>query len=511
MSWPPFPAGPQGWAAHAAALQAAARAFATGTVAREGRPAPAATPAAVAAAVAGLEPLPEAGVGLEAALDEVAATVVAGSVDPTHPACAAHLHCPPLISALAGEAVAAAVNASLDSWDQGAAGTAVEGQVVAELCRLVGWGSRADGVFTPGGTQSNLMGLLLAREWAVRADLGWDVTTHGLPPAPGRYRILCSDAAHFSLSRAASVLGLGERAVVAVPTDAGACLNPEALEETLDALERGGARPLAVVATAGTTDFGSIDPLPQIVACLRPRKIWLHVDAAYGGAVLLSERHRHLLDGLAGADSVAIDFHKLGWQPVACGVFLVRDGASFAPLTRRVAYLNPADDEALGYHSLLGKSLQTTRRADALKLLVTFRALGRRALGGMVEQCLGLARYAASRVAAEPRLEAPHRPTLSTLVFRYLPADLDRADAVNAAARLALLASGKAVVGRTEVAGRVHLKLTFLNPGATPADVDTLLDAVLDAATSAEHQSPTKDHPPLPLWGSGVRGEGAIT
>jgi L-2,4-diaminobutyrate decarboxylase len=186
-----------------------------------------------------------------------------------------------------------------------------------------------------------------------------------------------------------------------------------------------------------------------------------------------------VIPGLDQADSVALDFHKLGWQPAACGVFLVRDPAAFAPLARQVAYLNPADDEAEGYTSLLGRSLATTRRADALKLLVTFRALGARVLGEMVDRCLDLARHAARRVDAEPRLEAAHQPVLSTLVFRYAPPDPARADAVNAGIRRSLLASGRAVVGRTEVGGRVHLKLTFCNPHAQAANVDALIDAVL--------------------------------
>ncbi|MPZ13191.1 MAG: aspartate aminotransferase family protein [Chloroflexi bacterium] len=484
-SGPLFATGSDGSTAHVQALAAAARAVAAGVAARGG-PAPAEPPDGVDAAVAELNPLPADGVGLEEVLLEVATAVVARSIDPTHPACAAHLHCPPLVAALAGEAVAAATNASLDSWDQAGGGAAVERHLVGELARLIGWGRAADGVFTPGGTQSNLMGLLLARDHAARTTLGWDVAAQGLPPDHGRYRVLCSTAAHFSVSRAAALLGLGEAAVVPVGTDPNGRMDPAALDKVFHRLDAQVLRPVAMVATAGTTDFGSIDPLVCISERTRSRNIWLHVDAAYGAGLLLSDRHRWQLDGLSAADSVAIDFHKFGWQPITCGTFLVRDSASFAPLARRVAYLNASEDEAAGYESLLGKSLQTTRRCDALKLLVTFRALGRRALGAMVDHCLSLARHAAARVAREPRLEAAHTPTLSTLVFRYLPDDRARSDLVNAATRRTLLAGGRAVVGRTEVAGHVHLKLTFLNPAATPTDVDTLIDVVLRTCCQLE-------------------------
>ena len=181
-------------------------------------------------------------------------------------------------------------------------------------------------------------------------------------------------------------------------------------------------------------------------------------------------------DGLAQADSIGMDLHKLGWQPVAAGVLLVRDRALLAPLQRRVAYLNAADDEAAGYPSMLGRSLRTTRRADALKLAVSLRALGRDGLGALVDACHDLARHAAATIAAHPRLELDAEPVLTSVVFGYRAGD-----DVNAALRRRLLREGRAVVGRTEDAGRVRLKLTLLNPHARPADVDALLAAIVDA------------------------------
>jgi L-2,4-diaminobutyrate decarboxylase len=216
---------------------------------------------------------------------------------------------------------------------------------------------------------------------------------------------------------------------------------------------------------------------------------WLHVDAAYGGGVLFSDVHRPLLAGVEGADSIALDLHKLGWQPAAAGVLLTRTPAAFAPLERRAAYLNPADDEALGYTSLLGRSLRTTRRADVLKVAVTLRALGREGLGARVDACLALARCAAEAVIAEPALVLAADPVLTTVVFRYRTADPARSDAVNAALRRRLLAEGRAVVGRTELEGAVHLKLTLLNPDARPADVEALLAAVVAAGRREEEAS----------------------
>jgi L-2,4-diaminobutyrate decarboxylase len=427
---------------------------------RRGGPVPAGTPEDLAAEIAcalGGDPLPAQGVGPVAALAPLATALAAGTADPADPRCAGHLHCPPLAVAVAAEVVAAALNPSLDSWDQGPSATELEPHVVRALAGLVGYDTGvAGGVITSGGTESNLMGLLLAREQAA-----------------GRLRVLCSEVAHFSVRRNAGLLGLGEDAVVTVPVDGEHRMDPGALARLLDAT---GDEPACVVATAGSTDLGSIDPLPEVTAICAARGAWCHVDAAYGGGALFSDRLAGLLSGVDGADSVALDLHKLGWQPVAAGVFLTARADALAPLARRVAYLNPADDEAAGYPSLLGNSLRTTRRVDAFKIAVTLRALGRSGLGRLVDACHDLARYAARRVAATGCLELAAEPVLTTVVFRHTGGDL-----VNAALRRRLLAEGTAVVGRTEVAGEIWLKLTLLNPHARQADVDALLDAVVAA------------------------------
>nr|MDQ4006976.1 aminotransferase class V-fold PLP-dependent enzyme [Actinomycetota bacterium] len=422
-------------------------------------------------------PIPDHGVGPEQALQTLGELAGWGAADAAHPRCAGHLHTPPLAVAVAADTLAAAINQSLDSWDQAPAMTGLETEVVTALGEMVyGPGAATSGVITTGGTESNLMGLLLARTAACRQVWGTDVMRRGLPGTAHRLRIYCSEAAHFSTQRMAGIVGLGEDCVVAVPVDDHHRMRPDALRHALRA--EADTRPLAVVATAGTTDAGAVDPLADIAAIAHEHGCWLHVDAAYGGGVLFSDRLAPLLDGVAQADSVALDLHKLGWQPTAAGVFLARGAGALAPLARQVAYLNPTDDEQAGYTSLLGHSLRTTRRPDVLKIAVTLRALGRSGLGALVDRCHDLARHAAARVDADPRLERALPVTLTSVVFRY-PAGA-HADVVNARIRRDLLSSGQAVVGRCEVGGEVWLKLTLLNPDATEADVEALLDLVAD-------------------------------
>ncbi|MFJ1751535.1 pyridoxal phosphate-dependent decarboxylase family protein [Kitasatospora sp. NPDC088134] len=413
------------------------------------------------------------------ALRELVAALAYGAADPADPGCAAHLHCPPLAVAVAADLAVSALNPSQDSWDQAPAATALETELLAELAESVGFPpGRAAGVLTTGGTESNLMGLMLARDQR----LGPDVELNGLPRGL-RPRILASEVAHFSVQRAAALLGLGERSVRPVPVDRELRMDAAALADAFAEAGWEGATPVAVVATAGTTDTGAIDPLPEIADLAARHGTWLHVDAAYGGGALFSDWLAPLLAGIDRADSVSLDWHKLGWQPAAAGVFLVREARTYASLARRAVYLNPADDEEAGYPSLLGQSLRTTRRPDAFKLAVTLRTLGRDGLGALVDRCHELARHAAELVREIPELELHCEPVLTTVVFRYAVADPQRSDRVNAELRRRLLRSGRAVVGRTELPGsgpgRVRLKLTLLNPHTTEGELAALLAEVV--------------------------------
>ncbi|MFJ4920317.1 pyridoxal phosphate-dependent decarboxylase family protein [Streptomyces sp. NPDC088725] len=456
---------------------------------RRGGPVTAGAPDGIAAGVAaGFSRLNATGA---TALGRLTELLAHGSADPADPACAAHLHCPPLAVAVAADLAVSALNPSQDSWDQAPAATAMETLLLQELAQLVGYDpGRAAGVLTSGGTESNLMGLMLARDRVLGAATGQQIELSGVAGRGARPRILASAAAHFSVQRAAALLGLGEDAVLPVPVDRHLRMEPAALAEALDGCARRGELPVAVVATAGTTDTGAIDPLRACAELAAAHGAWLHVDAAYGGGALLSDRLAPLLDGLGLADSVSLDWHKLGWQPAAAGVFLVRESETYASLARRAVYLNPADDEEAGYPSLLGLSLRTTRRADAFKIAVTLRTLGREGLGRLVDACHDLAVAGARTVRERPELELHGEPVLTAFLFRYLPADPARADGINAALRRRLLREGRAVVGRTELPGdgpgRVRLKLTLLNPHTTSAEVERLLLAVVAAGRAEE-------------------------
>jgi L-2,4-diaminobutyrate decarboxylase len=409
-----------------------------------------------------------------AALDELDRVYLRDAVYFHHPRYLAHLNCPVVIPALLGEVVLSGINSSLDTWDQSAGGTLIERRLIDWTARRIGFGDDADGVFTSGGTQSNLQGLLLARDEAVRRAGG-----HA-PSVLAKLRILASECSHFSVVKAARLLGLGDEAVISVPCDQLRQMRTSALAGQLAQIKRDGLIPMAVVATAGTTDFGSIDPLPTISGLCASAGVWLHVDAAYGCGLLASTRRRHLLAGIEYADSVTVDYHKSFFQPVSSSALIVRDRRTLSHVTYHADYLNPEASVERRIPNQVDKSLQTTRRFDALKLWLTLRVMGADGVGELFDEVVDLAAATWDVLDADPRFEVVVRPQLSTLVFRYRPVDqaipAEHCDRANLYAREALAASGAAMVAGTVVDGRHYLKFTLLNPRTTLEDITTVLD-----------------------------------
>ena len=461
------------------ALRAAVEELLDVLISTDSRPTfPAAPASDLRADVAQIDPLPEDGRDLREVLAEVGTTVLGRGVRPGDPLCAAHLHPPPLLAAAVSELAIGITNQSMDSFEQSPAATYAEERLIGRLNTLLGMPRTSSGVLTSGGTASNLLGLLLARDAA-------DQNSHvnGLPTTAGSWRIITSATAHASVRQAADVLGLGRAAVVAVDTDRAGRMNPDALDRTLGVLHRNGERPIAIVATAGTTDSGGVDPLDAIADRARHHGIWLHVDAAVGSGLALSDRLRPMLTGIDRADSVTADLHKLWWQPIGASALLVADAQAFNGLREPADYLNRADDADV--LNLVDRSLDTSRRFDALKVLISLQVVGRRRLGSYIERLVELAQEGGRAAAVAPSLELLAEPQTVTVLFRCRPVastagdreQLDL-DGLNIAVQRHLLGTGKAVVGRTRVDGRVTLKLTLMNPMTTTDDVRALLGLV---------------------------------
>ncbi len=407
---------------------------------------------------------------LATVIDETAELVAKHSIFTQHKHCIAHLHTPPMMSAIAAESMIAALNQSMDSWDQASAATYVEQKVVDWLCQQYQLSTQSDGIFTSGGTQSNQMGLMLARDWIVDQLSQHSVQKLGLPEYADKLRIVCSEKAHFTVQKAASWMGLGEKAVVTVQAHDNGTMDSDALPSTLTSLKEQGLIPFAIVGTAGTTDHGAIDDLTMMADVAKEFGLWFHVDGAYGGALIFSS-HKMRLQGIERAHSISVDFHKLFFQTISCGALLVNDKASLRFLLHHADYLNREHDEL---PNLVDKSMATTKRFDALKVYMTMQAVGPQMLGDMLDHLVAQAEQVATMIDQHNSFELLAAPSLSTVLFRVATPHLNL-DSLNQKVRIQALVRGIAVLGETCVNGQSALKFTILNPCLQLADFETLL------------------------------------
>lgn len=404
----------------------------------------------------------------------------------------AHLNCPVVIPALAAEVLVSAINSSQDTYDQNAGGTLMERRLIDWTALQIGYPQEADGIFTAGGSQSNLMGLLLARDHYALNYFGHNIKQNGNPLAANHFRIFVSEKSHFSNQKNAALIGLGEQSIVRIATDSRFRMRTNALEDAIkDEIARGNT-PVAIVATAGTTDFGNIDPLDDIANIAEQHHLWLHVDAAYGCGLLLTDRYKPLLRGIERSHSVTIDYHKSFFQPISSSAFIVRDKQLLQIIKHHADYLNPEDQDYDEYPAQVNKSVtQTTRRFDALKLWFTLRLMGRNKLGNYIETVILLGRQAAEMVMNDPDLELLSDSDISIVLFRYAPEDLAKEQlcTINQQIKAHLFHSGEVLLASTKVDGSFYLKFTILNPLASIEDLHDIFNKIKATGAAYAQQS----------------------
>jgi glutamate/tyrosine decarboxylase-like PLP-dependent enzyme len=453
-----------------------------------------------------------------------------------HPGSFAYFTPPPLAMSIAGEVLAQWANQGIDVWSCGPVGAFVEEEVIRWLCDLVGYGRGASGpsadpavlesfgVLASGGTMANIMGLMITRE--VHLPRRQAVAAAGLPPAaaldpdamtaaglrpyppPPRgaalegWRVYASDQAHFSIAKALDFLGLPAATLAVVPSDERFRLRGAPVAAQIEADLAAGLRPLAISAVAGSTNTGSVDATAELADVAARHGLWLHVDAAYGGAALLSERDARRVPDLARADSITIDPHKWFFQAYDIGGLLVRRRDDLEQTFHRSPeYYRTAhhEEQPLNWYEL---ALEGTRRWRALKLWMSWKHLGTPGLGRLVEHNDDLAAHLADRIAAADDLEAipEGRPELSVVCFRHLPGGRSRAPAMEAADpgaldrytdRLAthLQHSGEGWLSTTVLRGRTYLRAGIVNFLSSPAAVDAVLDGLRRLSPAAAREA----------------------
>ena len=429
--------------------------------------------------------LPEVGRPPEAVLGELAGHVIDHAFGNDHPGFFAWITAPAAPIGALAEFLAATV--SVPSGGPALASVNLEACVVRWLMELAGYPSEGSfGLLVSGGSVANLTALAVARHWAAKED-GWDVRKQGLQGGGRALTLYASPEAHSSIEKAVEVLGLGSDNLRSVPLDAARRMDPAALTRLIAEDRATGRRPFCVVAAAGTTNTGQVDPLAALADLCAAEDLWLHVDGAYGWIGGIDPEKAPLFEGLGRAHSLTLDPHKWLSVPIECGCVLVHDArlqrAAFAYLAPYLK-IDPQPTEEVPYWPA-EYGIQLTRGARAFKTWATLSQLGRQGVERLVTRHNRLARRLADAIDAAPDLELTAPVALSVVCFRYRPAGWAGSDealaALNRAVNDAVNETGRYFITPTSLDGRYTLRACILHHETGEAEVDGLLAAVREA------------------------------
>lgn len=412
---------------------------------------------------------PEEGVGVDGLFEEIRTEVVPNSTAIAHPRYLAYVLPPANGIAPLAEAVAAALNQNCNIWQLAPAASVIERKVVSWLAGLFDYPAGAGGVLTSGGSMATEAALTVALNDR-RPEFRRTGLQGGRPPLV----VYTSEEAHRSVEKDAVILGLGQDNVRKLPVDAAFQMRPEALAAAVEEDRRAGKEPFCVVATAGTVNTGSIDPVEEIADFCRREGLWLHVDGAYGALFVLSGRVRERLLPCGRADSITLDPHKLLFAPLEAGCVLVRDREKLRRAFHFPSpYLTEREDPLLTNY--LEYTPQLSRSFKAFKVWCALECFGLRAFREAVDRQLELAAYMRERIEAEPRLEVTAPVTLSAVCFRLRGAS----DEANHATLARLVNEGAALLGPVRIRGQWGVRACFANFRTRREDVDYTIELLV--------------------------------
>jgi len=371
--------------------------------------------------------------------------------------------------ATAADMLVPVINTSLYTFKAAGPMAIVEEIVMEHMAQKLGFQTPGpQGVFTPGGSISNLLAMLIARNQACP-----EFRNEGA----GNKRITSyvSQDAHYSIVKNAGILGMGRGNVRLIPTDDLGQMRPDALKETIENDLKDGCVPSMIVATAGTTVRGAFDPIEPCAKIAQEFKIWLHVDASFGGSAAMSETHRHLLNGVDLADSVAWNPHKVMGVPLSAAAFITRKPGSLRSCLDETAdYLFQGDDDAYNPGT---RSIQCGRRNDALKVWAAWKHHGDEGYQDRIDRLMGLAKHCAERITLDDQLKLTLPPPYVNVCFEVLgKSSRDICDA--------LREQNELLVGHAVVDGRRIIRVPFVNGDLTTNDVHEMLGLILKVAGS---------------------------
>lgn len=375
------------------------------------------------------------------------------------------------------DAVSSITNQVMAIYEMGPWATAVEHAVVKALCLKVGWHDGCGtGLLTHGGSLANLTALLTARN--VSLPRSWE---NGVP----KNTVLITHAdAHYCVTRSAGILGLGSRQVVKAKLDSSGRMDAALLDQLIEQLKAADRKIMAVCSCACATPTGAFDDIQRIADVCEKHRLWLHVDAAHGGGLLMSRQYRHKLRGIERADSIVWDAHKMMFVPALCAAVLYKDiSHRFETFQQNAPYL--FDPSAPGMADIDSgmRTIECTKRANGFGLWGLWSLFGEEIFEQLVDRTIGLARGFFEMLKAAEDFEALHEPECNIVVFRYLPgfmrdASVHEMDQFQRDLRTNLIQSGSFYIVQTTLSERAALRVCVMNPMTTPEDLSALLRAI---------------------------------
>jgi aromatic-L-amino-acid/L-tryptophan decarboxylase len=420
------------------------------------RVAPNNKPGAILAALPG-EP-PEEGEPFEKILGDIDRDIVPGMVHWSHPMFLGYFGWTTTAPAILGEIITAPLNVNAMTWRTCPAATELETLVVDWIRQWMHLPQEFGGVVYDTASVGVMHALAVAREEAAPS-----VRKHGLVGAGAPvFRIYASEQAHSSAEKAAIALGLGEENVQRVLTDAAFCMEPGALREMVTRDIREKFKPLAVIATVGTTSTASVDPVPGIASICRENNMWLHIDGAYGAGFAILPEDKSLTNGWSEADSIVVNPHKSLFVPLDFSVLFVRD----LERLRRVFTLVPEylrGDTVEAQKNYMDYGIQLGRRFRALKAWVIFRSFGREGMATRLREFVRLANLFADWIKSDSRFELVAPVSMSVVCFRFVAGDESKIDKLNSQIVETINASGRAYLTQTKLRDRTVMRIGLGN------------------------------------------------
>ena len=419
--------------------------------------------------------IPAKGRPVKEVFEEMERDVYANQSLVQHPRCFACVPSPVSLFSWMGDIMTNAYDPHAGSWLNASGAGCIEQETIRWMCGLAGYPETAGGLFVSGGSMANLTALTAARD----AKLTYADRELGVA--------YVSDQTHSSVAKGLHIIGFRPDQVRSIPSDSAFRMKIPELRAAIEADLRAGKKPFAVIATAGTTNTGSIDPLEEIAGICENFSLWMHVDGAYGASVLVSNTHRGLLKGVERSDSLSWDAHKWLMQTYGCSAVLVRDprylAKTFAVHPEYLKDASAGEGEANFWD--LGPEL--TRPARSLKLWITLQIMGSDAMSDMIDHGYKLAETAEKALRRLPDWEIISPAAQAVINFRYAPAGLsDRAlDELNQKISRELCAGGFAQVLTTELNGKKVLRICALNPATTREDMLETVKLLDDCAREA--------------------------